>query len=467
MSRVTLDFGNMLAGVLERGGIDPDALDGALAERFGRAREELEARREAGELGFLELPYADETAERVRSVADGFGQWFEDLVVLGIGGSALGTRTLGDALLPPGWNELDGEARNHYPRLHVVDNPDPRTLSALLDRLVPGRTLFNVVSKSGSTAETMALFQVADAWLRSSLGEGEARGHFLFTTDPERGALRRIAEAEGVPALPVPPSVGGRFSVLSSVSLFPAAAVGIDTAELLAGAREMEARCRNDGLTENPAGLLAVLLHAAHADAGAGTHVLMPYADRLRTLGLWFQQIWAESLGKTPAGDGSAGEAGGGVGPTPLAAVGATDQHSILQLLMEGPRDKVVCFVGVRARGEDVEIPGLHPGMDALSYLGGHTLGHLLETERGATAEALRRRGRMNLTLELERVDARALGELFVLFEVATVYAGALYGVNPMNQPGVELGKELTYGLLGRAGYDAPEPGTVDPRWRV
>jgi len=222
----------------------------------------------------------------------------------------------------------------------------------------------------------------------------------------------------------------------------------------------MEARCRGGELAGNPAGLLAVLLHAAHADHDAPIHVLMPYGDPLRTLGLWFQQLWAESLGKED-GDGR------GVGPTPLAAVGATDQHSILQLLMEGPADKVVCFVGVRDRPVDRRIPELHPEIEALGYLGGHDLGHLLDAERRATAEALRRRGRMSLTLELERLDARCLGQLLLLLEQATVYAGALYGVNPLDQPGVELGKRLTYGLLGREGYEAPDTGTGEPRWRV
>ncbi|MDX1568061.1 MAG: hypothetical protein R3223_09680, partial [Longimicrobiales bacterium] len=250
--------------------------------------------------------------------------------------------------------------------------------------------------------------------------------------------------------------------VLSPVGLFPAAAVGIDIDELLAGAAEMEERCRSRELKENPAGLFAVLLHAAHAERGAHVHVLMPYGDRLRTVGLWFQQLWAESLGKKVEDEDGVRH----VGPTPLAAVGATDQHSLLQLFMEGPPDRVVCFLESREE-EDLVIPELHPGVDALEYLGGHTLGELLSTEKAATAEALRRRGRMNLTLEMGRVDARSMGELFLLLEMATVIAGGLYGVDPLDQPGVELGKQLTYGLLGRGGYDSPELGTGEARWRV
>ncbi|NIP59504.1 MAG: glucose-6-phosphate isomerase, partial [Gemmatimonadetes bacterium] len=317
MSDLTLEYGNMLAPALGGAGLDPDRLDGELAERFQGAREAFEERREGGELGFLDLPYAADTLERVEKAADGFGQWFENVVVLGIGGSALGTRTLAEALLPPLWNEGAGEDRDHFPRLYVLDNPDPRSLVALLERVEPGRTLFNVVSKSGSTAETMAQYLVVEGWLRGELGEAEARGHLLFTTGAEGGGLQRLADALGIPTLPIPENVGGRYSVLSPVGLFPAAAVGIDVRALLAGAAAMEERCRASELRDNPAGLLAVLLHAADRDAGAGIHVLMPYGDRLRTLGLWFQQLWAESLGKVTEGEGE----GVHVGPTPLAAL--------------------------------------------------------------------------------------------------------------------------------------------------
>jgi glucose-6-phosphate isomerase len=453
MTHLTLDYGNMLAPRVGDGGIDSGRLAGDLAARFRSARETLETRRAEGELGFLELPYARVTAGRVQEVADSFGQWFENLVVLGIGGSGLGTIMLRDALLGPRWNERSDEGREYFPRLHVLDNADPATVAELLDGLDLRRTLFNVISKSGSTAETMAQYLVVRGRLSSVVDEDKVRGHFLFTTDPERGALRTIAEAEGIPTLAVPPNVGGRFSVLSPVGLLPAAACGIDVEALLAGAAEMEERCRAEELVSNPAGILATLLHAADTELGRDIHVLMPYADRLRSFGLWFQQLWAESLGKERVTDGRVEN----VGPTPLPAVGAVDQHSQVQLFMEGPKDKVVLFVRVLDPGSEVEIPELHPEIEGLSYLGGHTLGELLDAERAATTEALRQRGRPSMTIEIERPDAAAIGSLVMLFEVATVLAGALYGVDPLDQPGVELGKRLTYGLLGRAGFEPPE----------
>jgi glucose-6-phosphate isomerase len=457
-----LDYSNMLAPHVE-GGIDPDRLGSDMSARFGDALASVEARRAEGDMGFFDLPYASDTVGRVRELADGFGQWFQAVVVLGIGGSGLGAVALRDALLGPYWNERSEEERDHFPRLHVLDNPDPHTFRRMMGRLDPAKTLFNVVSKSGSTAETMAQYLVARGRVEEAVGEDNARGHFLFTTDPDAGVLRQIAEAEGIPAVPVPANVGGRFSVLSPVGLLPAAVCGIDVSALLAGAAAMESRCRVPDLLRNPAGIFAVLLHAADTEQGRPIHVLMPYADRLRSTALWFQQLWAESLGKTRRSDGRAVS----VGPTPLPSVGATDQHSMLQLFMEGPQDKVVVFVSVEDPGEDVRIPGRHSEIPALAYLGGHTLGELLDTERRATAEALRREGRPSATLVLPSVSAHSLGGLFMLLEVATVLAGAMYEVDPLDQPGVELGKVLTYGLMGREGYVAPELDPGDPRWVV
>ncbi|TVP54045.1 MAG: glucose-6-phosphate isomerase [Gemmatimonadales bacterium] len=453
MSPLTLAYGNILAPALGPHGFAPERLAGDLSERFRDAHAAVTGAREAGELGFFDLPGDVETRRTVQEVADSFGQWFETLVVVGIGGSSLGARALADALLGLHWNLGSDEDREHYPRLFFLENADPESLRDLMDRVDPRRTLFNIVSKSGSTAETMAQFMVIEGLLSEVLDDEAVAGHLIFTTDPETGVLRRLANERGIPALAVPRAVGGRFSVLSSVGLLPAAVTGVDLAALLEGAAAMVRRCEEPELVRNPAGLFATLLHAAHTEQDRSIHVLMPYADRLRVLALWFQQLWAESLGKAVDREGRRVE----TGPTPMAALGAVDQHSLLQLLMEGPRDKVVVFLRNRAPEHRVEIPRLHSEIGALSYLGGHELGELLEVERRATAEALRREGRPSLTLELDRLDARGLGEFFMLMQIATVYAGALYGVNPLDQPGVELGKELTYGLLGREGYPVPE----------
>jgi len=457
---IRLDYGNFMAPRLP-GGVDPGALSARMAVAFETALAAVSAWREEGDLGFLDLPYATDNAERVTEVADRFGRSFDDVVVLGIGGSGLGTIALRDALLGPFWNQRSAEERDQFPRLHVLDNADPHTFQHLMKRIDPARALFNVVSKSGATAETMAQYLVVRERLDELVGPDEARSRFLFTTDSTSGALRQIGDADGIAMLPVPDHVGGRFSVLSPVGLLPAAVCGADIGALLSGAAEMESRCRSNSLNSNPAGMLACLLH--HADTGQGRpiHVMMPYADRLRSTALWFQQLWAESLGKST----TLSREQEPTGPTPLAALGATDQHSLLQLLMEGPADKVVLFIGVDDPEAFVLIPGRHSEIDALSYLGGHSLGELLAAERTATAEALRRAGRPNATIHLPAVNAQALGQLIMLLQVATVLAGSLYGVDPMNQPGVELGKQLTAGLMGRSGVPAPEIAEADPRW--
>jgi glucose-6-phosphate isomerase len=208
-----------------------------------------------------------------------------------------------------------------------------------------------------------------------------------------------------------------------------------------------------------------VLQWLAHTRHGKAMHVLMPYSDPLRDFAAWFVQLWAESLGKIRP-DGTS------VGPTPIAALGATDQHSQVQLFMEGPADKTVTFVAVEDRGDDVVIPAAGRGIAELGYLGGHTLGELISVEQRATAGALARRGRPNMTLRVDRVDAWHVGGLIMLFELATAYAGQLYGVNAFDQPGVELGKQFAYAMLGRpdaaaarAEWDALPPS--DPRWLV
>jgi glucose-6-phosphate isomerase len=422
------------------------------ASRFEDAHRGVADEYASGTLGFLDLPddraLHQQTLDYVPRVKARAGE-LTDVVVLGIGGSALGPIALRTSLRPPQWNLLDDAARGGEPRLHVLDNVDPANLSALLGRLDLRRSLFVVISKSGGTAETMAQYLVVRARLNEVLGEAGARERLVFVTDPQKGALRTIARNEKIAALEIPANVGGRFSVLTPVGILPAALIGIDTAGLLAGAADMRTRCASKVLGSNIAGTWAALQYLADTKHGRPIQVLMPYSDALRDMADWFVQLWAESLGKHKV----AGDAG--VGPTPLGALGATDQHSKVQLFMEGPGDKTVTFIGVEEGAVDVTIPRLHADVPELAYLGGHQLGELLDIERRATAGALARRGRPNMTLTLERVDAFHVGALFMFLELATAYAGRLYGVNAFDQPGVELGKQFTYAMLGRADADA------------
>ena len=458
---VSLDYTNMLAPTVA-GGVPADAWAQAAA-RFRVAHESVRALRATGTLGFYDLPGDSALlAQSERFAAERKGR-YTDVVVLGIGGSALGPVALRTALRPSGWNSLGAEAREGYPALHVLDNVDPVTIDALLARLDLRRTLFIVTSKSGGTAETMAQFLVVNERLAAAglpLGD-----HVVFVTDPSKGALRPLVKPLGVAALDIPANVGGRFSVLTPVGILPAALIGVDVRGLLAGAGAMAARCETEDFARNPAGVYALLQYLADSTAGKRLHVFMPYSDPLRDFAAWFVQLWAESLGKHRP-DGTS------VGPTPIAALGATDQHAQVQLFMEGPADKTVTFVSVKDRGVDVKIPALHADVPELAYLGGHSLGELIDIEQRATAGALARRGRPNMTLHLDRVDAAHVGELMMLLEIATAYAGALYGIDAFNQPGVELGKQFAYAMLGRADAGAaraeweqlPKP---DPARRV
>jgi glucose-6-phosphate isomerase len=450
---IKLRYGRMFRDALDgEHGLDRARL-AELAGRFRLIQADVRSRRAAGEYGFYKLVDQTTTVRQIQAFAEGVGQAYDHVLVLGIGGSALGTKALLNALRRPAWNEWDDEGRDFFPRLTILENVDPTTIAAALERIDPRRVLVNVISKSGGTAETMAQYLVVREWLEQALGSAASR-HFVFTTDPARGALRELAQREHIATLDVPPEVGGRFSVLSPVGLLPAALVGIDVDGLLAGARLAVERSESDDLLRNPAALYAGLHWAADTALGARVHVLMPYTDRLREFAEWYRQLWAESLGKRLDRNGKPVH----VGPTPVGAVGATDQHSQVQLFMEGPYDKVITFVTVDDPGVDVTIPKGEDLPPDLGYLPGHTLGELLRAEYEATSAALAQMGRMSSTLSLPDLTPSTLGEAIMFYQLATGYAGAWYGIDPFDQPGVELGKRLTYAAMGRPGYKS-EPG--------
>jgi glucose-6-phosphate isomerase len=454
-----LDYSNMM---ISPGGIAGNTW-GDAPKKFSEAKRDFDALRGSGSVGFVDLPTDTPLLDQVVSFAAQARGKYDDVVILGIGGSALGPIALRTALRPSGWNMLDEKARDNYPRLQVLDNVDPETIAALLARLRLARTLFIVTSKSGGTAETMAQFLVVhDRLVTEKL---EISQHLVFVTDPRQGALRPLADRLKVPALDIPPNIGGRFSVLTPVGTLPAALIGIDVKSLLSGAGEMATRCQSADLAANPAGVYAMLQWLADTQLKKTIAVFMPYSDPLRDFAGWFVQLWAESLGKKRP-DGTS------VGSTPLAALGATDQHAQVQLFMEGPADKTVTFVSVRDRSTDVKIPTAFPDVKELGYLAGHSLGELIDIEQRATAGALAKRGRPNMTIHLDRVDAGHVGQLMMLLEIATAYAGQLYGIDAFNQPGVELGKQFAYALLGRPGADDARKEwdslpRADARWSV
>ncbi|HUQ45497.1 MAG TPA: glucose-6-phosphate isomerase [Gemmatimonadaceae bacterium] len=458
---LTIDYTNMMATAVASGLSDQEWSGAAAAFEAAHARfREVAA---SGVAGFVDVATDQKLLDQSLAYAAGADGKFDDVAVLGIGGSALGTIALRTALLKPSWNALPASARGGRPRLHVLDNVDPVTMAALLERLDLPRTLWIVISKSGGTAETMSQFLIVHA--KYAAAGLPPAGNFVFVTDPKQGALRPLAQSLGVRALDIPPNVGGRFSVLTPVGILPAALAGIDVRALLEGAADMARRCETSDLSSNPAGVYAVAQWLSDTAHGKSIAVFMPYSDQLRDLADWFVQLWAESLGKVRR-DGAF------VGQTPLAALGATDQHSQVQLFMEGPEDKTVTFVSVKESGADLQMSGDFPDVTGVAYLAGHSLAELMSVELRATAGALARRSRPNLTIGIERVDAWHVGSVLMLLQLATAYAGQLYGVDAFDQPGVELGKQFAYAMLGRPGSEAaikewetlPKP---DERWQL
>jgi len=434
--QLVLDLNDSLEARIGAHGLGPRDLE-ALDASAPKVHAELQRRRSSGGLDFWSLPGDRATLEPAIALGEALGERFDTVVVLGIGGSSLGAKAVIAALGGPFHNLLPREKRRGA-RVFFADNSDPATFAALLDLVDLSSTCFLAITKSGSTAETLASLLL----VRERLGEARMRDQVVAITDPEKGPLRRIAADEGWRSLPVPPGVGGRFSVLTAVGLVPIAAAGFDAKALCAGAARMRERCEEAHWRKNPAYLLGGF-HRAFDARGRKVHVLFPYADALREVGDWYVQLWAESLGKTE-----------GVGPTPLRAVGATDQHSLLQLLMEGPQDKLVTFIAADEPAGELEIPRAWEEHEALAYLGGKRLGLLLDAERRGTTAALAEAGRPSLTIRLPRIDAGAVGELLFLWEAATAFTGLLWGIDPFDQPGVEASKRITQALLGRRGFE-------------
>ncbi|MGC8964479.1 MAG: glucose-6-phosphate isomerase [Brevinematia bacterium] len=402
------------------------------------------------DLGFYNLPYDEYNLKDIKEKLKKFKDKFDTQVVLGIGGSGLGPAALQSSLLNYLSNELPKEKRNGM-KTYIIDNVDPDWFSDIMEVIDPEKTVFVMISKSGSTAETAAGF-LACVTKFKEIFNNRIKDHLIAVTDPHKGELRKFVNEFGIESFPIPENVGGRFSVLSSVGLVPGELMGIDINSLLEGAREMDKVSRNPKLLENPAYLNAVIEYIFYLKK-INISVLMPYSTKLGKWADWYVQLWAESLGKKVDLDGSYVY----VGPTPLKGIGATDQHSQVQLFKEGPYDKVITFVRVDKFKNEVKMD-YHDGFNkysSMGYLMGHTLNELINAEQMATEAALAKEGKPSKTIILPEVNEYYIGQMIFFFEVSTAMSGELYNINAFDQPGVEEGKNFTYALLGRDGYDA------------
>lgn len=399
-----------------------------------------------GQYGFPHLPFAQELRNEIRSYANQVNDAYDTVCLVGIGGSALGAWALDCALRGP--HPLQPPFSKSHPRLIILDNVDPMFVTQALDGMSQKRTLVVVAAKSGSTAETMATFLIVKEWLERKLGK-KARQRIAVVTSAERGDLKTLAQAERYQTFHLPENVGGRFSVLSAVGLLPAALVGINIDRLCRGAAAITSACWSKNLSENHALNAALHHYLLLTERRKTIQVAFPYSNRLWGTAFWFRQLWAESLGKARNRAGALVQ----TGQTPVAALGATDQHSQVQLYMEGPNDKVFTFWGVRRYPNPARIPKTALGLAAMDYLSGQSLAKLLDAERRATAAALTEAQRPNCTFLLEKVDAEHLGAFLQLMMFETAFAGELLDINAFDQEGVELGKKFTFGLMGRQGY--------------
>jgi len=446
--QLKLDYNNMMADFVgeKEGFTDKELSDGK--KIAAAAHKYVSDFRGTGMMGWTELPYnQDEIVADIIATAKDIKKKFDNFVVLGIGGSALGPIAVFQALCHLRHNELP-KSKRKFPKLYVEDNVDPERMDALLDVVDLEKTCFNVITKSGATSETMSQYLIIMDKLKKAFGD-KAKDHMIATTSASKGNLIKIAKEEGLKTFYIPDGVGGRFSEMCPVGLLPAAVVGIDIKAMLAGAAYMDKICKNKDIKKNPA-LISALLEYLAMKKGKNISVMMPYADSLKYIADWYCQLWGESLGKSLDKDGNLVYEG----QTPVKALGVTDQHSQIQLYREGPFDKVITIIAVENFRSNVEISGGCESIPDVSFLSGHTMNELINAERKATEYALTTANRLNYTILLPEVNAFTIGELLYMFELETAYCGAMLNIDTFNQPGVEGGKNATYALFGRKGYE-------------
>jgi glucose-6-phosphate isomerase len=445
---IQFDEKNLLANMVEdANGLTPDELKAGAAS----ASAALEGFRKSSEgqlYGFPHLPFQTETIKSIAGYAKEVAGSYDTVCVVGIGGSALGSWALDCAMHGP----HPVQAKTH-PRLVILDNVDPMFTAQALASMNPKKTMVVPIAKSGATAETMSTFLILHEWLTSSVGRRANERIAVVTsegTEEKRGDLKAFAMQEKLRTFHLPDNVGGRFSVLSAVGLLPSALAGINIQKVIKGAAAMNHICWQKNLDENIALKAALHHYLIWTKKKKTIQVAFPYSNYLWGTAFWFRQLWAESLGKATNRKGR----NVNVGQTPVAALGTTDQHSQVQLYMEGPNDKVFTFWAVNKFSEQGRIPKVKTGFESFDYLSGKSLAKLIDAERRATAAALTENKRPNCTFTLDRIDEEHVGAFLQLMEFETAFMGELLNINAFNQEGVELGKKYTFGLMDRKGYE-------------
>lgn len=399
-----------------------------LLPKLQEATKRITLLRETGEQYFFEAPFERDTLKHLQGLANQTIKKFTQLLVIGTGGSSLG----GNALIQSLADELLTQKKKAL-KVSFLSNPDPEIIAPWLNPTIDWKhTAINVISKSGTTTEVMAIFLTVRKALIKSVGEKAQAIHVFVTTEINQNPLHKLALENGYTCIEHQTTVGGRFSVLSSVGLFPALCAGIDAEKLLKGAQWIEETHRKKGSLHPVA--LFVAHHYLAYQKKKSIHVLMPYAQRLSLFGQWYRQLWAESLGKISGTTFC--------GPTPVVSIGTVDQHSQIQLYHQGPDDKIITFIEVEKTRQDVSVPKIDKHLTHFSYLSGVSLTHLMRASCQGTANALAKDKRAHDVLKIPSISPESIGALIQFYEIAVVYFAFLLNVDPFNQPGVEEGKK-------------------------
>lgn len=448
MSSLSLDYTNCLAEAIgATHGLTKSEVD-TLVAKFPKHHENVDELRKNGESSFFDLPYQD-TGELKALIKKHHGRW-QNLVVIAIGGSCLSPQSLLGALGHSAFNQLEGKARQGAPRVFFAANPDPRHLTELFEVLDLRKTLFQVTSKTGATTETMAMYLWLQDLLKKKLGKSALARQVVIITDRDKSPFAEIAKHEKIATLHVPTNLAGRFGVLGNTGLFVAGLCGIGIDALLAGAAEMDKRCRHGDAFKNPAYMHSLVHYLLTRKRRKTIHVMFSFSNRLHAVGEWYSHLCAVSLGKMLNRRGKAVH----VGPTPIAALGSFDQHGQMQLFAEGPFDKVVTFVTVKDHGAKLVAPTAYPKLEGAAFLGGADFATILEHGHIGAEQHITASGRPNMTIQLERVDEGSVGGLYYLLQLSTAMSAELYGIDPFDQPGVEHGKHAAFAQFNRAGFE-------------
>tara|TARA_E500000178_G_C16947425_1_gene719521 strand:+ start:149 stop:1426 length:1278 start_codon:yes stop_codon:yes gene_type:complete len=395
---------------------------------ISKALASLKVQLSEGSLGLLQLPDLFEDLEALESVAEYFIENFDDVIVLGTGGSSLGGKAI---------NQLADSSNINGPNLHFIDSIDPRTFVSLLNKIIPEKTGFIVISKSGQTTETIAQFLLCLDIYQVNLDQQTIHNHFLIITEFSDNPLRRLANNLKLKIAKHNPDIGGRYSALSIVGLFPALVAGIDAYAIREGAKILLVQLKNAKSPEHfPPAMGALFNTALNIELGINSTVLMPYLDQLDLFSSWFQQLWAESLGKN------------GLGTTPIKALGTVDQHSQLQLYLDGPKDKIFTLILGQLKNQGGLISHDYSYDPDLKFIAGKRIGDLMDAHQEATAKTLINQECPTRLIRIKTLDEQTLGALLMHFMLETILTASVLNLNAFDQPAVEESKTLAKSYL-------------------